>query len=205
MLRRRGVPVLWGRFKRRYVLLAGLAAFWLLLFGGNLFIWEFRVSGNSTVPTETVLRALENYGITIGSPGDFPFYPVPALILLAEDETGTVYGLIGSCDETALVGFVTLEDMTGTIEALVFPKVLERVSTELTPDWQRALREGLPLPGPVFSPERQQLASLLSLHWEEMTAGRLGWREPPGFQLYASRQQAAEQWRFTDDDFWKRG
>ena len=51
MLRRRGVPVLWGRFKRRYVLLAGLAAFWLLLFGGNLFIWEFRVSGNSTVPT----------------------------------------------------------------------------------------------------------------------------------------------------------
>ena len=51
------------------MLLAGLAAFWLLLFGGNLFIWEFRVSGNSTVPTETVLRALENYGITIGSPG----------------------------------------------------------------------------------------------------------------------------------------
>ena len=69
VLRRRGVPGLWGRFKRRYVLLAGLAAFWLLLFGGNLFIWEFRVSGNSTVPTETVLRALENYGITIGSPG----------------------------------------------------------------------------------------------------------------------------------------
>ena len=32
------------------------------------------------------------------------------------------------------MGFVTLEDMTGTIEALVFPKVLERVSTELTPD-----------------------------------------------------------------------
>ena len=33
-----------------------------------------------------------------------------------------------------LMGFVTLEDMTGTIEALVFPKILERVSTELTPD-----------------------------------------------------------------------
>ena len=67
--RRRGVPVLWGRFRTRYVLLAGFALFWLLLFGGNLFIWEFRVSGNETVPTETVLRALENYGITIGSPG----------------------------------------------------------------------------------------------------------------------------------------
>lgn len=69
VLRRRGVPVLWGRFRTRYVLLAGFALFWLLLFGGNLFIWEFRVSGNETVPTETVLRALENYGITIGSPG----------------------------------------------------------------------------------------------------------------------------------------
>ena len=69
VLRRRGAPVLWERFRTRYVLLTGFAAFWLLLFGGNLFIWEFRVSGNETVPTETVLRALENYGITIGSPG----------------------------------------------------------------------------------------------------------------------------------------
>ena len=33
-----------------------------------------------------------------------------------------------------LMGFATLEDLTGTIEALVFPKVLERVSTELMPD-----------------------------------------------------------------------
>lgn len=69
VLRRRGAPVLWGRFRTRYVLLAGFTLFWLFLFGGNLFIWEFRVSGNETVPTETVLRALENYGITIGSPG----------------------------------------------------------------------------------------------------------------------------------------
>ena len=48
VLRRRGIPVLWGRFHRRYVLLAGFAVFWLLLFGGNLFIWEFRVSGNGS-------------------------------------------------------------------------------------------------------------------------------------------------------------
>ena len=33
-----------------------------------------------------------------------------------------------------LMGFATLEDMTGAIEALVFPKVLERVSPDLTPD-----------------------------------------------------------------------
>ena len=34
----------------------------------------------------------------------------------------------------SLMGFVTLEDMTGAIEALVFPKVLERISPDLTPD-----------------------------------------------------------------------
>ena len=33
-----------------------------------------------------------------------------------------------------LMGFATLEDLTGTVEALVFPKVLERVSTDLIPD-----------------------------------------------------------------------
>ena len=33
-----------------------------------------------------------------------------------------------------LMGFATLEDLTGAIEALVFPKVLERVSTQLVPD-----------------------------------------------------------------------
>ena len=33
-----------------------------------------------------------------------------------------------------LMGFATLEDLTGTIEMLVFPKVLERVSPDLVPD-----------------------------------------------------------------------
>ena len=36
-----------------------------------------------------------------------------------------------------LMGFATLEDLTGTIEALVFPRVLERVSTELMPGYGR--------------------------------------------------------------------
>lgn len=34
----------------------------------------------------------------------------------------------------SLMGFATLEDLTGAIEMLVFPKVLERVATELMPD-----------------------------------------------------------------------
>ena len=34
----------------------------------------------------------------------------------------------------SLMGFATLEDLTGAIEMLIFPKVLERVATELMPD-----------------------------------------------------------------------
>lgn len=173
---------------------------------GQSFVPAGKMIAPLVKPGSGEARLLEEigglYSCDDRSPGDFPFYPVPALILLAEDETGTVYGLIGGCDESAPVGFVTLEGAFGQAAGNL-ADFLRMVA--FCPDWQRALRKGLPLPGPVFSPERQQLASLLSLHWEEMTAGRLGWREPPGFQLYASRQQAAEQWRFTDDDFWKRG
>ena len=34
----------------------------------------------------------------------------------------------------SLMGFVTLEDLTGAIEALIFPKVYERISADLAPD-----------------------------------------------------------------------
>ena len=57
-----GVPVFWRRLRRRYVLLAGAVLAVTLMFGGNLVIWDFQVSGNDTVPTETILRALEDYG-----------------------------------------------------------------------------------------------------------------------------------------------
>jgi similar to stage IV sporulation protein len=67
--REQGVPELWRRVKGRYVLLAGAAVFVLGLLLGSVFIWDFEVSGNETVPTETILRALEDYGVRIGTPG----------------------------------------------------------------------------------------------------------------------------------------
>ena len=67
VLRRGGAPLMWQMLCRRYVLLAGLALFLLLSLGGNFFIWEFRVTGNETVPTETIVRELEEYGIGVGS------------------------------------------------------------------------------------------------------------------------------------------
>ena len=64
-----GAPLLLGRLRHRYVLLGGLAVLLLFILGNHLFIWEFRVTGNETVPAETILRALEEYGIGIGSVG----------------------------------------------------------------------------------------------------------------------------------------
>ena len=66
-LSRSGAPVLLLRLRRRYVLLAGMGLLLLLSICGNFFIWEFRVTGNETVSDETILRALEEYGITIGT------------------------------------------------------------------------------------------------------------------------------------------
>ena len=65
--REQGAPLLARRLRRRYVLLAGLLLTVLLVLEGNFTIWEFRGSGNETVPDEVILRALEDYGITIGT------------------------------------------------------------------------------------------------------------------------------------------
>ena len=64
-----GVPFFLGRFRRRYVLLACLALCAALLFFGSFFIWDFTVEGNTTVPSEEILRALEENDITLGTFG----------------------------------------------------------------------------------------------------------------------------------------
>lgn len=68
-VRQRGAPLLAGLLRRRYALLAAGAVFLLLLMGSNLFIWDFEVEGNATVPAEEILRALERHGVTVGTVG----------------------------------------------------------------------------------------------------------------------------------------
>jgi Cell division septal protein len=67
--RRAGVPFFLGRFRRRYVLLAGAAACAAALFFGSFFIWDFTIEGNTSVTDEEILRALQENGITIGTFG----------------------------------------------------------------------------------------------------------------------------------------
>ena len=64
-----GMPFFVRRFRRRYVLLAGLALALLLVVFGSFFVWDFEIEGNETVPDERILRALEAEGITYGTFG----------------------------------------------------------------------------------------------------------------------------------------
>lgn len=66
-LEERGAPAALGRMRRRYVLWCALGLLLALYGYGSLFIWDFQVTGNDTVPTETILRTLEKYGVTLGS------------------------------------------------------------------------------------------------------------------------------------------
>ena len=63
-----GVPFFAARFRRRYALLAGLALCCALLLVNSAFIWDFAVTGNDTVPTERILRALREAGVHRGTP-----------------------------------------------------------------------------------------------------------------------------------------
>jgi len=69
VMRREGAPFFLWRFRNRQALVVGLVACGLVLFLGSFFIWEFRVEGNETVPTERILRSLEKHGVTIGTFG----------------------------------------------------------------------------------------------------------------------------------------
>lgn len=68
-LRRAGAPYTLRRLLGRPALAAGAVGVGLWLVLGSFFIWEFEIEGNRAVPDETILRALEDQGVGIGSFG----------------------------------------------------------------------------------------------------------------------------------------
>ena len=62
----KGIPVLARRLRRRYVLLFAAAAFFALVWYGNTHVWTLEVTGNETVSTAAILRALEKQGVRAG-------------------------------------------------------------------------------------------------------------------------------------------
>lgn len=69
IVRRQGLPELWRRVRRRYVLLLAAAAVPIVLAVGSGYIWTFEVSGADTVPQEKILQALERCGVKVGTRG----------------------------------------------------------------------------------------------------------------------------------------
>ena len=67
VLRRQGAPEVWRQYRRRYVLWAAAGLLLAASVLGSTHIWDFQVTGNETVPTEKILRALENSGVTTGT------------------------------------------------------------------------------------------------------------------------------------------
>lgn len=69
VVKKEGAPYFMLRFRHRHALCIGLTICALAMFIGSFFVWDFQVEGNRTVPTETILRALERQGVGIGSFG----------------------------------------------------------------------------------------------------------------------------------------
>lgn len=62
-----GTPFFFARLRRRHALFAGGILCAALLLVNSLFIWDLEVTGNETVPTETILHALREHGVHRGT------------------------------------------------------------------------------------------------------------------------------------------
>ncbi|MGI6013853.1 MAG: sporulation protein YqfD [Oscillospiraceae bacterium] len=63
----RGVLPAVRRMRRRGVLLVGIVVCAALLLWSSFHVWEIRVTGNETVSTGEILRALDDCGVSVGS------------------------------------------------------------------------------------------------------------------------------------------
>lgn len=70
-IKRRGLLWFIFKFKKRYLLLAALAAVILASYFASLFIWEVKVEGNVNVSTGEIKAALEESGYGVGCFGPY--------------------------------------------------------------------------------------------------------------------------------------
>ncbi len=64
-----GLPYFLWRFRHRWALTIGLGLAVILLIASSFFVWDIQIEGCETVPEETILRVLEQHGISIGTYG----------------------------------------------------------------------------------------------------------------------------------------
>jgi len=67
IVRKRGMPFFLRRFRKRYTLVFGVLLGTLMLMCSSLFIWDIDVTGNETVSSVTILNALDEAGVSLGT------------------------------------------------------------------------------------------------------------------------------------------
>lgn len=67
VFRKRGLPFLLAKYRKRPGLLVGMLAGLFLLFFAELFVWKISVNGNTLLTDREIVDALGSYGIHVGS------------------------------------------------------------------------------------------------------------------------------------------
>ncbi len=65
--RKRGLPFIIFRYKKRIGFLAGGLIFIAILCFFSMYVWSVKVSGNETIPTHEILKTVEEFGVSPGS------------------------------------------------------------------------------------------------------------------------------------------
>jgi len=68
IIKKNGVPFLLYRYRKRKLLMGGVAFFLLGLFILSSFIWRIEIEGNETLSHDTVMVFLEEQGLRVGAP-----------------------------------------------------------------------------------------------------------------------------------------
>jgi len=68
IIEKNGLPFVMHRYRKRKLLLGGVAFFLLGLFLLSSFVWLIEIEGNENIPHETVMVFLEEQGLRVGAP-----------------------------------------------------------------------------------------------------------------------------------------
>lgn len=64
--RKRGLPFLLNRYKKRKIFVISLAIILLLIFGTSNFVWNIEIIGNNTIETSEIMQDLNENGLKTG-------------------------------------------------------------------------------------------------------------------------------------------
>lgn len=64
--KKRGLPFILHRYKKRKFFLISLILIILFIFGISNFVWNIEITGNDTIPTEEIIQNLNENGLKIG-------------------------------------------------------------------------------------------------------------------------------------------